>query len=209
MSTTQELPKDLGGWQCVEHGPIMEGDVFGKNGKPIFWAEMTIGDDVSVVRGNAGVYRRIPVAKAGDLDEDWKKVGSGYREIPLAPATKAATYDDGKPPLARLPWAGIKEVAHVQAYGFEKYKDFDNYRKGMEVSRNLSCALRHIAEYMEGTDLDTESQCNHLAHAACRLLFVLQNIHDNTAIDDRPKKPVPHDNGSGLGQEPNPSQKTP
>lgn len=103
-----------------------------------------------------------------------------------APA-KALTYDDGKAPLAQLPWAAIEGLAHVQAYGHKKYKDFNNYRKGMEVSRNLSCALRHIKEYMEGHDVDAESGRNPLEHALCRLAFTLQNIHDGTAIDDRYK----------------------
>jgi hypothetical protein len=104
-------------------------------------------------------------------------------------SNKAETYDDGKAPLATLPWAAVREMSLVQAYGKKKYNDFDNYRKGMEVSRNLSCALRHIAEYMEGHDEDVESGINPLAHAMCRLAFVLQNIHDETAIDDRYKKP--------------------
>jgi hypothetical protein len=112
---------------------------------------------------------------------------------------KALTHDEGKPPLAHLPWAGIDEVAHVQAYGHLKYHDYNNYRKGMEVGRNLSCAIRHIRAYMEGQDLDIESGRNHLGHAACRLLFVLQNIHDGTVIDDRYKKPV--DKGTTSGQD--------
>lgn len=102
---------------------------------------------------------------------------------------KAKTNDEGKPPMAWLPWAGIEEVAMVQAYGHSKYKDFNNYRKGMEVSRNLSCAMRHIGQYMEGIDLDEESGRSHLGHAACRILFVLQNLADGTAIDDRYTKP--------------------
>ncbi len=105
-----------------------------------------------------------------------------------ADRAKAATYDEGKPPLAYLPWGGIDEVAMVQAYGHKKYKDYNNYRKGMEIGRNLSCAIRHIRAFMEGEDLDKESGRSHLAHAACRLLFVLQNQKDGTAIDDRYKK---------------------
>jgi hypothetical protein len=41
---------------------------------------------------------------------------------------------------------------------------------------------------MEGEDNDPESGRNHLAHAATRLLFTLQNIADNTQIDDRPNQ---------------------
>ena len=103
---------------------------------------------------------------------------------------KGATYDDGKVPLAWLPWAAMRAIAKVQQYGHKKYKDFNNYRKGIEVTRNLSCALRHITEYLDGQDNDPESGEPHLAHAACRIAFVLQNIHDGTVIDDRYKKPV-------------------
>lgn len=101
---------------------------------------------------------------------------------------KALTYDEGKAPLAWLPWAAIDEMALVQAYGEAKYKDFNNYRKGMEVTRNLSCALRHIRDFMNGHDLDEESGRSHLAHAMCRLGFVLQNLADGVEIDDRYKR---------------------
>jgi hypothetical protein len=103
---------------------------------------------------------------------------------------KAKTYDEGKLPLAHLPWAAIDEMNEVQAYGHKKYQDFNNYRKGMEVSRNISCALRHIRDYLTGADIDHESGLNPLAHAMCRLAFVIQNLHDNVAIDDRYKQPV-------------------
>lgn len=104
---------------------------------------------------------------------------------------KALTYDDGKAPLASLPPAGIRAVARVQAYGKKKYGDDENYRRGMEAKRQMSCALRHIYAWLEREDLDKESGESHLAHAACRLLFALQNIHENTLIDDRYKKPQP------------------
>ena len=100
---------------------------------------------------------------------------------------KAETYDEGKEPLAYIPWAAIDELARVQAYGYKKYGDYNNYRKGLEVGRNLSCALRHIRDYMEGANYDRESGLNPLAHALCRIAFVLQNIKDGTMIDDRYK----------------------
>lgn len=98
---------------------------------------------------------------------------------------KALTDDGNKLPLALLPTAGLRAVAEVQLYGAKKYGDWHNYRKGMEVTRNLSCALRHIYAYLDGEDSDPESGHPHLGHAACRVMFVLQNIHDGTAIDNR------------------------
>lgn len=110
--------------------------------------------------------------------------------LPNKAPEKAATYDDGKAPLANIPWAAVDEMALVQAYGHAKYGDFNNYRKGMEVSRNLSCALRHIRDYMSGHDKDPESGRHTLGHAMCRIAFVLQNIADGAAIDDRYKRAV-------------------
>lgn len=103
---------------------------------------------------------------------------------------KARTDDGGKPPLANLPWAAMDEIAMVQAYGNFKYKSFYNYKKGLEVSRNLSCAIRHIRDYMNGNNIDHESGRHPLGHALCRIAFVLENIKDGTAIDDR-YRPAP------------------
>lgn len=103
------------------------------------------------------------------------------------PKPKALTHDTDKPPLATLPWKALREVAMAQAYGAHKYSP-NNWRKGLEVTRNASCAIRHIADYLDGRDLDDESKRHALAHAACRVLFMLENILENTAIDDRFKK---------------------
>lgn len=101
---------------------------------------------------------------------------------------RAKTWDDGKPPLALLPSEGVRQVALVQAYGAKKYGSFHDYRSGMEASRTMSCAIRHIMAFMDGEDLDPESGHPHLAHAATRLLFAIQNIKDGTIEDDRFKK---------------------
>ena len=121
------------------------------------------------------------------------KCGTAYSDGTIAKEKdepgKAKTYDDGKLPLAWLPWAAIDELSKVQQYGASKYDSFNNYRRGMEVTRNLSCALRHIRDYLTGHDTDSESGCHPLSHAMCRLAFVLQNIHDGTQVDDRYKTP--------------------
>ncbi len=98
---------------------------------------------------------------------------------------KAKTFDDGKAPLACLPPEGMRAVARVQAYGHKKYGDFNNYRKGMEASRQASCIIRHVMAFMDGEDLDPESGESHIAHAACRAMFLLQNLKDGVMIDDR------------------------
>lgn len=129
----------------------------------------------------------MPVKTDMALPSESESRTNGSRPWDEQPRPKALTYDEGKAPLAQLPWAAVEALSRVQLYGHTKYKDFNNYRKGMEVSRNLSCALRHIKEYLEGHDVDKESGESPLAHAMCRVSFVLQNLADGTAVDDRYK----------------------
>lgn len=208
---SESLPKTLAGYQHLESGWTAPGDILVSGGSVVgvvggLFAGLHVHEAES--RAGANVYRKIPVCKQGDNDPEWrecqraaggktqakaetihglkkKDVNDGDLPILEREFAKAKTYDDGKPPLAYLPWAGIDEVAMVQEYGKRKYGEFYNYRKGLEVGRNLSCAIRHIRAYMEGEDNDRESGRSHLAHAACRILFTLQNIHDQTHIDDR------------------------
>ncbi len=198
---TQPPPEDLAGYQHIPSGLIKEGDIIvDKIDRLKRWAKYPNDAFFSLIEGLKyhDVYRKIPVPKQGDLDH----APMHYEGVPVSayevsePIPErfqglASTDDKGKDPLSRLPWAAIRQVSKVQAFGHLKHKEFDNYRKGMEITRNISCALRHIADYMEGKTLDDESGLNNLAHAACRLLFVLQNISDKTAIDDRYFKPKP------------------
>ena len=201
----QTLPLDLGGYQHLEpEVVVLVDDILVSDGKPVDFCQEWHGETVAEVEAGelCRVYRKYPCPRQGGdrpltQDERDAQETAAHNAVARAQeaqvqeivkqtlAPKAATYDDGKPPLACLPLKALREVALVQLYGHKKYGDFFNYRKGMEVSRNASCAMRHIADYMDGQDLDAESQRNHLAHAACRLLFMLENLAEGTAIDDR------------------------
>lgn len=86
---------------------------------------------------------------------------------------KGLKLDSGKAPLALLPTQPLLEIARVLAFGREKYSAH-NWRNGIEQERLLSAALRHILANNEGETLDSESNLNHLAHAACMILFCLE-----------------------------------
>lgn len=135
---------------------------------------------------------------AGEMKRKWEHEFLDPKDVPLikginlhpgqkdfADAEKASTHDDGKPPLARLPFAALNEMAMVMQHGYKKYKDWNNWRKGMEVLRNASCAMRHIGDYVIGKNKDHESGCHPLAHAMVRLAFIIENEKDGKAIDDR------------------------
>lgn len=82
-------------------------------------------------------------------------------------------FDSDKLPLELLPVSALKEVARVLQHGAKKYGR-NNWRQGISDSRLMGAALRHLFSYIEGEELDPETKCNHLAHAACEILFMLE-----------------------------------
>lgn len=188
----EQPPEDLAGYQCIESGTIEEGDILVSiYNRFKAWATLSFIGAPIESESQFDIYRKIPCPKAGDHDKAWMRARDEekLKGMPWCGDKPKAKTDDGdKPPLSNLPWKALREVAQVQAYGHKKYGSFHNFKLGMEVDRNLSCAIRHIADFMDGIDLDKESGRHHLAHAACRILFALENIKDETAKDTRYKK---------------------
>lgn len=80
-------------------------------------------------------------------------------------------------------------VGKVLTYGAKKYASH-NWRKGLEVSRCLGAALRHLFAYLAGEDLDLETGLSHLYHASCELMFASWLTDHRPDLDDR-YKPEP------------------
>lgn len=116
--------------------------------------------------------------------------GDAERFVNVKDVPKAGTkHDDGKPPMQLVPMLAVNEVAKVLGFGAKKYEEH-NWRKGLSQGRLLGAALRHQVAYLEGEDNDPESQLAHLAHAACCILFALDNhLRGRAELDDRYKHP--------------------
>lgn len=83
-------------------------------------------------------------------------------------------YDGDKLRYDLLPWAALDEVIRVLGHGARKYGD-ENWRRVDRLEdRYPAAALRHLSAYLQGQEHDQESGFNHLAHAICSLMFVLQ-----------------------------------
>jgi len=95
-------------------------------------------------------------------------------------------YNSGKVEMHTLPILAVQEMCKVGMYGAEKY-DSNNWRKPTKTSQYLNCANRHLIKFMYGEDLDEESKCYHLAHAAWNCLALLEKIITKTQDDDRYK----------------------
>lgn len=133
----------------------------------------TVIDDQSSI-GVAGTTHPVPNgAGVGDINSNAK--GSGAR------------YNAGKADLSLIPLSTLEDEARVWMYGTAKYKAF-NWMKGMPWSVPLACALRHLAAFQAGEDIDSESGQSHLAHAMCNLRMLTLYAKTYTEGDDRPKE---------------------
>lgn len=93
-----------------------------------------------------------------------------------------------KTPLGLLPWTALVQVAKVFEVGAAKYGAYNWRTEGQPVQHvtYVAAAFRHLAAYMDGQTIDPETGCNHLAHAACGLLILLDASAVGNAIDNRP-----------------------
>jgi hypothetical protein len=104
-----------------------------------------------------------------------------------ATTPKGLKYDSEKEPLGLLSRTWLLGVARVMGFGAKKYAAH-NWRGGIERSRLVSAALRHILAYNEGEDTDPETGLSHLAHASCCLMFAYETHETHPELDDRYKR---------------------
>jgi hypothetical protein len=93
-------------------------------------------------------------------------------------------YDQAKAPMHLLAWESLEQIAQVMGFGATKYTP-GNWAKGLNQSRLLSAAMRHMFQYNAGEDKDPESGLSHLAHAACCIHMALWNEVKRPDLDDR------------------------
>lgn len=88
----------------------------------------------------------------------------------------APKYPVERADLTRLPWRALAVVAKVIESGDRKYAagDWVVAIERIDGRRDLASALKHIAEWIEGVEVDEDSGQSPLAHAAARLLFLLE-----------------------------------
>lgn len=99
---------------------------------------------------------------------------------------EAIKFDKEKPKMSYIPQLALLEVGKTFTYGASKYKEF-NYSLGMEYTRYIDAALRHINQALRGEDIDEESQCFHLANGIASLMMCLDNQLSGTVKDNRNK----------------------
>lgn len=83
-----------------------------------------------------------------------------------------------------FPFDALEELARVYGIGAKKYAD-DNWLKGYRWRLSAGALLRHVARFMLGEDIDPETGCLHLAHAAWHCLTLIVFYKRRLGTDDR------------------------
>lgn len=108
----------------------------------------------------------------------------------LAPGSRAVNpkdrIGDTKPPLHLIPPTAEILEAVVMGLGARKYGPYNWRTSHVRATVYIAAAKRHLAQWLDGQDDDSESGVSHLAHArACLgILLDAQSLH--CLIDDRP-----------------------
>lgn len=145
----------------------------------VFDVAADIGKGVAIpVHDFDGEFVEVPevdatVAQVGDVNSNAR--GSGAR------------FNAGKPDYSLIPMTLLEGEARVWAYGASKYKAW-NWMKGMDWSVPFACAMRHMAAWQRGEDIDPETGESHLDHAMCNLRMLRYYTDFYKEGDDRPKE---------------------
>lgn len=105
---------------------------------------------------------------------------------PQDETTGGLKFDTNKPRMDLLDRQWLEDVASVLGFGAQKY-EAHNWRKGLQQSRLIGAALRHLHAHNSGEDMDPESGLPHLAHASCCLMFASYMAKSRPDMDDRYK----------------------
>jgi hypothetical protein len=88
--------------------------------------------------------------------------------------TGGRKFDGGKLQYGLLPPEALKATVEILTFGAEKYEP-DNWKYVPDSKRRYFDALqRHLWDWKNGEQNDPESGKNHLAHALCCLMFMLE-----------------------------------
>jgi len=92
----------------------------------------------------------------------------------------------GKPPLHLIPPSAEILEAVVMGLGARKYGEFNWRTSKVRATVYIAAAKRHLAQWLDGQDDDSESGVSHLAHARACLGVLLDAIATGNVTDDRP-----------------------
>lgn len=89
-------------------------------------------------------------------------------------------------PFHVLPWRVVLEMALGMMEGARKYGRHNYREMGVRASVYYDATKRHLADYIAGKEVDTESTLSHLTKALSSSQVLLDSMVMGNWIDDRP-----------------------
>lgn len=89
--------------------------------------------------------------------------------------TGGRKFDSGKLQYGLIPPLALRAIVEVLTFGAEKYEP-DNWKHVPDSKRRyFDATQRHLWAWKEGEQMDQETGKNHLAHALCCLMFLIEH----------------------------------
>jgi len=133
-------------------------------------------------------------SSVNDYEEEIKASITAPSYMNLVKASQTATtggrkFDGGKLQYGLLPPFALKEIVEILTFGAEKYEP-DNWKKVPDAKRRyFDAAQRHLWAWKSGEQNDQETGKNHLAHAMCCIMFLLErDLFDDEEWENYIKK---------------------
>lgn len=118
---------------------------------------------------------------------EWYSAEHGYQAATVI--KEGVKHDDTKPPMDLLDPSFLEGTATVLGFGAFKYERH-NWRNGIQYSRLIAAAFRHLNAINAGEDTDPESGLSHAWHLSCCAMFLGWMMENRKDLDDRWKSNV-------------------
>lgn len=100
--------------------------------------------------------------------------------------------DKGKARISLLSAPWLMGVARVATHGANRPEyGPHNWRNGIDLSRLLDGAQRHLWAFIGGEDVDDDTRECHLLNASCMIMFAYETWLRRKDLDDRFKLDIP------------------
>lgn len=91
-----------------------------------------------------------------------------------------------KPNLALIPPAAVIVESLAMQLGADKYGSYNWREKKVQAMVYVAATMRHLSQWLDREDTDSESGASHLGHARACLGILLDAEATGNLVDDRP-----------------------
>jgi integrase len=102
---------------------------------------------------------------------------------------QALRHNEGKPQWHLVHFPSLIPLVKVLEYGAQKYAP-NNWKKGAPREQYLDCAMRHLAELMEGKEMDEESKQHHMGHVMANAMMYVYHYDAINTKNELKANPV-------------------